>query len=220
VSGDKLTPLQWRILKRLARLEPAWTLTGGAALAGIHLRHRETRDLDLFWRRRRELGPIPRAVQSELEAEGLAVRVLQTAPTFCRLSASVSGETCIVDLVAEPQAALEPPLSMTLSGMKVSVDSSHEILVAKICTLLSRSEVRDLFDVQALLDAGGDLVRALADAPKKDAGFSPLTLSWVLETTDFGSIAKSMGWKTEAIEALTRFRDSLVQKLLAAGAPE
>src|SRR5207247_7289633 len=54
VSGDKLTPLQRRILRVLASLQPPWTLTGGGALAGIHLGHRETRDLDLFWRNRSE----------------------------------------------------------------------------------------------------------------------------------------------------------------------
>jgi hypothetical protein len=38
-----------------AGIDPHWTLTGGGALAGVHLGHRETRDLDLFWRSRPEL---------------------------------------------------------------------------------------------------------------------------------------------------------------------
>ncbi len=48
MSGDKLRPLQRRILKVLAGVTPVWTLSGGGALAGVHLGHRETRDLDLF----------------------------------------------------------------------------------------------------------------------------------------------------------------------------
>jgi hypothetical protein len=60
------------------------------------------------------------------------------------------------------------------------VDNRHEILASKLATLLERSETRDLADVKALLDAGGDLESALRDAPMKDAGFSPLTLAWVL----------------------------------------
>jgi hypothetical protein len=40
----------------LAGITPPWTLTGGGALAGVHLGHRETRDLDLFRRNRGELG--------------------------------------------------------------------------------------------------------------------------------------------------------------------
>lgn len=45
----KLTDLQARVLATLAPVEPRWTLSGGAALAGFHLQHRTTRDLDLFW---------------------------------------------------------------------------------------------------------------------------------------------------------------------------
>ncbi len=60
MSGDKLTPLQRRILRALAgRFTPPWTLTGGAALAGFHLKHRPTRDLDLFWHAQPVLGALP-----------------------------------------------------------------------------------------------------------------------------------------------------------------
>jgi hypothetical protein len=75
VSGGRLSPLQRRILKALAGLSPPWTLTGGGALVGFHLGHRETRDLDLFWRSRAELG--------QLVAEALdGLRALRTAHTF------------------------------------------------------------------------------------------------------------------------------------------
>ena len=46
---SKLSPLQEQVLIVLSGLQPAWTLTGGAALAGFHTKHRETRDLDLFF---------------------------------------------------------------------------------------------------------------------------------------------------------------------------
>lgn len=220
MSGDRLTPLQWRILRALASLEPAWTLTGGAALAGVHLKHRTTRDLDLFWRQRKELGAIPKAVEAMLGNEGLVVRVVQSAPAFCRLNVGEAGETCIVDLVAEPGAALDRPLTVAHSGTTIAVDTSHEILVTKLCTLLSRSELRDLVDVQALLEAGGDLGRALVDAPRKDAGFSSLTLSWVLKGTPVHTMARVQGWGQEEADALDRFKESLIQRLLAASAPE
>lgn len=51
MSGrGSLTALQWRIIRVLAVFDPPWTLTGGAAF-GIHLGHRETRDVDLFFRK-------------------------------------------------------------------------------------------------------------------------------------------------------------------------
>ncbi len=46
----RLSALQERVLILLAEIAPPWTLTGGAALAGFHTMHRETRDLDLFFR--------------------------------------------------------------------------------------------------------------------------------------------------------------------------
>jgi len=46
----KRSALQERVLRLLADVEPRWTLTGGAALAGFHTQHRATRDLDLFFR--------------------------------------------------------------------------------------------------------------------------------------------------------------------------
>jgi hypothetical protein len=63
-------------------LTPPWTLTGGGALAGVHLGHRVTRDLDLFWRSRSELG--------SLRADGLEVETLRTAPAFGELGVSAA----------------------------------------------------------------------------------------------------------------------------------
>ena len=48
MPSSRLTPLQERVLGLLAAIRPRWTL-GGGALAGVHLGHRTTRDLDLFF---------------------------------------------------------------------------------------------------------------------------------------------------------------------------
>jgi hypothetical protein len=47
-SGGKLDELQKRVLESLAAVRPPFILGGGGALAGVHLAHRKTRDLDLF----------------------------------------------------------------------------------------------------------------------------------------------------------------------------
>lgn len=49
MGRGRLDPLQERVLRVLAAACPGWRLTGGAALAGFHLAHRTTRDLDLLW---------------------------------------------------------------------------------------------------------------------------------------------------------------------------
>jgi hypothetical protein len=220
VSGDKLTPLQRRILRGLAGLMPPWTLTGGGALAGIHLGHRETRDLDLFWRNRGELGTLVTEAVAALQGDGLGAQVLRTAPAFGELRVSDGAATCIVDLVAEPFGSIAPPDHAVIDGSTIAVDSRREILASKLAALLERSEIRDLADVKALLDAGGDFESALRDAPMKDAGFSPLTLAWVLKSYDPRPAARALGWSDADTRTLESFRDWLLQRLTAAAAPE
>lgn len=116
-------------------------------------------------------------------------------------------------------ANCEPPWVLT-GGAALAVDSRQEILVNKLCALLSRCELRDLEDVKALLDAGADLERALTDAPRKDQGFSSLTLAWVLRQLQPRTLAQAMSWSAQETEALERFHAWLVDRLVAAGAPE
>ncbi|HWU91351.1 MAG TPA: hypothetical protein VN253_28990 [Kofleriaceae bacterium] len=49
-AHSKLTALQGQVLDAFFRRERGFFLTGGAALAGFHLGHRTTDDLDLFTR--------------------------------------------------------------------------------------------------------------------------------------------------------------------------
>jgi hypothetical protein len=100
------------------------------------------------------------------------------------------------------------------------VDSKQEILASKVATLLERSEIRDLADVKALLDAGGDLQAGLRDAPKKDAGFSPLTLAWVLKDYDPRPAVKALGWDDRQAEELLSFRQWLIDQLTAITIPD
>jgi len=217
---DKLTPLQRRILRVLSRLTPRWTLTGGAALAGVYLGHRTTRDLDLFWRSRPTLGAVPSEAQVLLRAERLDVVALRTAPAFAQLRVSDGDDVCIVDLVAEPFAPIEPPNHAKIEETEVDVDSVHEIFAAKLSALLGRTELRDLADVQALLNAGADLSAAVRDAPKKDAGFSALTLAWVLRDFDVTPLARALGWSGEAAAGAEAFREQLIDRLTQIARPE
>lgn len=220
MSGGRLSPLQLRILRVLAGLVPPWTLASGGALAGFHLGHRETRDLDLFWRNRRELGQLVSDALGALRSDGLEARALRTAPAFGELRVTDGTEACIVDLVAEPFAPVEAPVTAEIEGATIAVDSRRELLASKLATLLERSEIRDLADVKALLEAGGDLETGLRDAPVKDAGFSPLTLAWVLSGYDPSPAAKALGLSDAQVEELVSFRQWLIDRLTSAAAPE
>ena len=213
MPGGRLDRLQQSVLKTLAPMNPRWTLTGGGALVGFHLAHRETRDLDLFWHATAVLERRADEVVQRLRASGLDVTVLQHDPAFARLRTVDGTEAIAVDLVADPVPWVEPPAEAALDEVTIQIDTRHEILVNKLCALLGRSEVRDLVDLRALLEAGGDLERGLRDAPRKDDGFSPMTLAWVLERFDVRRLAASSGMEAHGAQALDAFRATLVDRL-------
>lgn len=218
-NSGKLTDLQVLVLQHLAGIEPPWTLVGGAALAGVHLAHRQTRDLDLFWRGMQALEELTKIAIGRIEAARLQVKTLQSGPTFARLRVADEREVVIVELVCEPSAALVADETVTVGDQVIRVASRHDILVDKLCALLGRSELRDLIDVQALIEAGADLGRAIHDAPRKDAGFSPLTLAWVLESLDPESLAAAADLDDDETEGLVRFRDELITILVNSARP-
>lgn len=209
----KLTALQERILILLAPL-PAWTLTGGAALVGFYTQHRTTRDLDLFFRPQRALGSIVEDVAAALTAEDLQVAVLRRLPTFAQLEVRDAVETIVVDLVADPTPLIEAAVATTIGAVTVHVETTYQLLVNKLCSLLSRSELRDLVDIRALVAAGVDLDRALEDCPKHDAGFSPLTFSWILKDLQIARLGRARGWSEEEMVGLEEFREQLMEKVL------
>lgn len=212
MNSNRLSPLQWRVLALLAGMDPSWTLTGGGALAGIHLGHRTTRDLDLFWLGHDTLGEARREVLSRLRAAGLAVTEVRATDSFSAVRVESGGEAVVVDLVAEPVRSIDPPTRIELGGASILVDTPYEILVNKLCALLHRSELRDLQDIKALIATGLDLDKALSDAPKKDGGFSGLTLGFSLKSWPIRDAARAAGLAERGAE-LERFRDELLARV-------
>jgi hypothetical protein len=210
----RLSPLQRQVLVLLAPMSPRWTLTGGAALAGFHCGHRTTRDLDLFWHGSRALDDQEREVARLLDRAGLRVVALQRSESFVRLQVSSTAESVVVDCVAEPVRCAEPPREVQLDGVTIQVDTPHEILTNKLGALLHRHEPRDLLDIRTLVEGGGDLGRALADAARKDGGFSPLTLAWSLEGFDLQNRARTLGMPEEEVQGLEGFRLRLRDELV------
>jgi len=208
--SPRLSGIQQRVLEALGPIEPRWILSGGAALVGFHLGHRTTRDLDLFWVGQSTLGELRREVVARLLGAGFDVTELRGGESFRSLQVRAGGEVVVVDLVAEPVASVEQPEAHRVGATTILVDTAHEILVNKLCALLHRSEVRDLFDIEALVAKGGDLPRALAEAPRKDGGFSALTLGYVLSGWAVADAARAAGFVDHG-ERLARFRDRLLE---------
>jgi hypothetical protein len=214
-----LTTFQRRLLALLGSVRPRWRLTGGGALAGFHAGHRETRDLDLFWPSMDGFDEIVADVERVLKDAGLRVERLQTARTFARRMVSDGDASCVVDLVSDPTVVVDPPLELRVDGVPVLVDSPQEILTNKLCTLLSRSELRDLIDARWLTEHGGDLDRAVRDAQDKDGGFSAAVLAWVLQGSNLDAMGRAAGVEPETLEDLRRWRGGLIKRLIAMSPP-
>lgn len=204
---SRLTQLQRDVLEAFFRRENRFFLTGGAALAGFHLGHRETLDLDLFTGEDvlDEGVAALRAVTVDL---GASLEAIQTAPEFRRLLLSRGADTVVVDLVRDRVPQIVPE---KLWFGVLRVDPAEEILVNKLTTLLSRSEPRDLVDARALEAAGVPLAPALVGAARKDGGLTPAQLAWVLGQVTIGDDTRPPGGVSAA--ELRTYVDDLVRRL-------
>jgi Nucleotidyl transferase AbiEii toxin, Type IV TA system len=213
-SGDKLTRLQRELLDAFFAREREFFLTGGAALAGFFLHHRETTDLDLFTDRSGAFERGRFALAGAAEALGAAVTRRQTSPGFERYVVTRGEESVVVDLVWDraPQA-----FSNKLSVGLVRLDSVEEILINKLTTVLSRGEERDLVDLLFLERAGHRVEPALAGALAKDGGCTPGALAWVLSEIEIPDGA-SLPANVSAAE-LRAFLSDLVKRLRRAARP-
>jgi hypothetical protein len=185
-------------------------LTGGGALAGFYFGHRDTEDLDLFAAPGLDLAEPARALDDAAAACGAAATPMQVYADFRRAMVRRGDEECIVDLVIDRAPMID---SEKASFGAIRVDTLREIAANKICTLMSRSEIKDVVDLEALVEAGADLEGALTDAQKKEAGADPATLAWILSELSIGAEAILPGGIAPA--RLLAFRDALVPRLRA-----
>jgi predicted nucleotidyltransferase len=207
LKPSRLGAFQREVLEAFFRKEKRFFLTGGAALAGFHLGHRETDDLDLF--------VIEDVLEDGVGALAAVVRELGatseeilTTPDFRRRLLRRGGESVIVDLVRERVAQVFPD-KLLIAGIRV--DPAEEIMANKLCTLLARAEVRDLVDLQALEEAGLALQDALDAGIRKDRGLTPAQLAWVLSEIQIGDDARLPGGV--AVPELREYLRELVERL-------
>ena len=97
------------------------------------------------------------------------------------------------------------------------MDPADEIFANKLCTLLGRSEIRDLVDVRALEGLGLSLEAALAAGRRKDGGLSPAQLAWVLSEISIGEKAALPGSVTPG--ELRDYLRGLVDRLVRLAHP-
>jgi hypothetical protein len=202
-----LDSFQQEVLAAFFERQPGFFLTGGAALVGFHLHHRTTLDLDLF-----TTGDLLEEGEAALldaaRDLGASVERLRTSSSFRRFLLKRGAESVVVDLARDSSPQIDEEKT-EIGG--ITVDSSREIMANKLCTLLSRGELRDLVDVRALEGAGFSVEDHLPLAMRKDGGLTAGQLAWVLSQIEIGDDASPPGDVT--VEELRRYLSELIERL-------
>jgi hypothetical protein len=141
------------------------------------------------------LGDGETALRAAAAEIGASIENVRTAPDFLRRLVRRGADGVVVDLVHE--RAPQGGEAKRQFGF-VWVDPPGEILANKLCTLLSRAELRDLVDVLALERAGFHVEEAVPLAVRKDAGMTPGQLGWVLSQISIGDDAVIPGGESPA----------------------
>ncbi len=212
--ASTLSALQRDVLRAFFERERGFYLTGGGALAGYHLGHRTTDDLDLF-------TPDPDAfergrfvLESVAGAVGAGLEVRQDTPLFKRFVLTRPDAGLVVDLVCDrgPQVVGDKP-----EHDGVRVDPPEEILANKLTAIVSRAEERDLVDLLHLERAGLRIEEALDAALAKDGGCTPANLAWVLSEITIPDATPLPGGVS--VDELRTFVGELIRRLRRAALP-
>lgn len=212
---DILTALQWEFLSCFFEGAAPFFLTGGTALSAFYLQHRYSEDLDLFTLDGAAFDRVSLYVAdtaAKLRAEAVS---LQTAPLFHRYRITRDADSVIVDLVMEvvPQVSLE---KKRFDG--IVVDTLADITANKVCTVVSRIEIKDYIDLYFLARAGYPLENYIAIAQQKDAGVSQATLAFVLSEVRLLKVPDFMISPVSLVD-LQEYFHSLARKLAVESFP-
>ncbi len=169
---------------------------------------------------RRGPGRLPRAAPRCVGGGRLQVAWGRRGRGHWHLQVADGSEVVVVEIIGGWSAPAEAPRAIPLGDAILRVDSPHEILVRKLMALFDRAEPRDLLDIHALLDAGGELDRALADAGRQFSGLTRAGIAGVLRSLPLRSLASTSGWNLQETDAMVAFREKLLGWLIPRGGEE
>lgn len=213
MTRGRLTPLQALVLEAFFGAEQEFFLSGGGALVGFHLEHRETTDLDLFTTSAEAFDRARLVLPNVVSQMGGALVIRQDSPGFRRVVVQRGGDELVVDLVRD----IGPQLHEKLQIEGIVVDPMEEIFSNKLTTLVSRQEIRDLVDVLELERRGLRVEAFLAEANAKDGGCTPATLAFLLSEWHIPDNVKlPPGYSASELRL---FKDSLAERLVREAHP-
>ena len=144
-----------------------------------------------------------------------SVASLQTAPQFHRYRLSRKGKSVIVDFVRE----VVPQISEEKNRFEgILVDTLDDITANKICTVVSRAEIKDYIDLYFLARAGYPLENYIELAQRKDAGVSQAMLAYLLSEVKLSKVPDFM-IAAVSLKDLEEYFESLARRLAVESFP-
>jgi len=210
------SPAQRDVLIRLADLSSIrdhFFLTGGTALSVFYLHHRTSEDLDLFSCESVDLKEIQFSIRTTWQSDQ---KIIRSTSRFVSLLI----ENVKVDIVVDPLSDRSSRDRLPVGSSQVLIDSLGNIGANKLCTLVSRTEPKDLIDFFFLLREFPELTfeSLLGAAREREALFDdPPTAAFQLETglhmlRDHESLIPRMIQPID-LQELTRFYEALAIEL-------
>ncbi|MEW8959653.1 nucleotidyl transferase AbiEii/AbiGii toxin family protein [Neomoorella humiferrea] len=132
----------------------AWTFGGGTALA-LFLRHRESRDVDIFLSDAQLLNLLTPRLNEDV-AEG--VSDYTEGSSFLKLKYT-EGE---IDFILAPFLTRNPWILMEVDGVTVRVETPEEIIIKKLFYRSETLRARDIVDTAAVFAARKEYLLAAA----------------------------------------------------------
>ncbi len=162
--------------EQIAPLVPPRVYLGGGTAVAVHLRHRDSRDLDFFFHAKTvDLDQLA----ERLRAQG-PFAVSQRAPGTLN---GFYGETRVQFLqagLAKPERRLEP--TMPVAGLQVA--GLGDLLAMKLNAVAGRGQLRDYFDLMTIeqqghrtIEEGLGLFLARYQPEHEDSALTPIVLA-------------------------------------------
>lgn len=171
-----LTTLQEELLKLFAETEESdlFYLTGGTALAGCYLKHRYSRDLDLFTKEEEIIGYMGDRIQNRLKAKSIQTTTIRKLKSFYEILVKKGEEECPIHLALDSPFRFSEPTERLLG---VKIDTIIDIATNKLLTLFGRVEPRDFVDVFFLVKEKFPLDELIEKSKQKDPGLDEYYLA-------------------------------------------
>lgn len=183
-------------------------------MAGVHLRHRLSKDADLFVHDKAAHRELVTAVPEIAANLGVPISILRDGGAFVRARATLAEGPLELDIIHEAVPDIE---AAPLPVEGIIVESLADLRANKLTCILSRSEPRDLVDLMFLDRAGFPPEHDLELALRKDAGIDPGVLAWLLGSFPVQPLPQMLSALTA--DELREFRDALRERFKRAAVP-